>query len=150
MKKRQNKKNILKNPWTYVIMILIIIGIFWVQALFPSSNLRNTENTGNTVISGNIENTGNTGTPETDAFAQCVTESGIKMYGTEWCGYCKKQKLLFGSSFEYIDYTDCDLESTTCSTEGVQGYPTWKINGESYPGVQQFTRLAQLTGCELP
>jgi glutaredoxin len=128
MKKRKSKKELAKNPWTYAVIIIIVMVIFWIQLSMGSSK---------------------GGSSKTDSFAKCLTENGLKMYGTEWCGYCKQQKELFGSSFEYIDYTDCDVDSATCSAEGVGGYPTWKINGESYPGVQQLARLAQLTGCEL-
>tara|TARA_Y100000310_G_C20408949_1_gene681008 strand:- start:197 stop:571 length:375 start_codon:yes stop_codon:yes gene_type:complete len=84
-----------------------------------------------------------------DEFAQCLTEKGAKMYGTEWCHYCQDQKELFGRSFKQIDYVDCDYKKNECDIEGIKGYPTWKINGETYSGVQSFGRLSQLTGCEL-
>jgi len=84
-----------------------------------------------------------------DKFAKCLTEKGIKMYGTEWCSYCQKQKNLFGSSFKYVDFVDCDKNRQECLAAGVTGYPTWKINGENYPGLQQLNRLAELSGCGL-
>jgi len=91
-----------------------------------------------------------TGSPgQYDEFAQCLTAKGIKMYGTNWCTYCKKQKELFGSSFKYIDFVDCDKNKQECLAAGVTGYPTWKINGENYIGLQQLSRLAELSGCEL-
>ena len=86
---------------------------------------------------------------EYDDFAKCLSESGATKYGTDWCGYCKQQKALFGKSFKYVDYVNCDYNKDECILEGVTGYPTWKINGESYSGVQSFERLSQLTGCEL-
>lgn len=84
---------------------------------------------------------------DVDSFAKCLTENGMIMYGTEWCGYCKKQKELFGDSFEFVNYIDCDKEADICSVEGIRGYPTWKINGESYPGVKSFEMLESLSGC---
>ena len=84
-----------------------------------------------------------------DVFAQCLTEKGIKMYGTGWCSYCQKQKDSFGNSFKYVDFVDCDKDKQECLSAGVQGYPTWNINGENYPGLQSLERLAQLSGCEL-
>lgn len=83
-----------------------------------------------------------------DSFAKCLTKNGAKMYGTEWCGFCKKQKELFGESFEYINYIDCDKNRQECIDEKIKGYPTWKINEESYSGVQSFEKLSQLTGCK--
>ena len=72
-----------------------------------------------------------------DAFAQCLADKSVTMYGTEWCSHCKNQKKLFGSSFQYINYVDCDKNQQECSSAGVQGYPTWKINGQNYPGEQR-------------
>ncbi|HLC96181.1 MAG TPA: protein disulfide isomerase family protein [Candidatus Nanoarchaeia archaeon] len=84
-----------------------------------------------------------------DTFAQCLTEKGTVMYGTDWCPHCKDQKAMFGPSFEYIDYVNCDFNRERCVAAGVQGYPTWIIEGLSYPGTQQLTRLASLSGCTL-
>ena len=84
-----------------------------------------------------------------DLFAQCLTEKGVKMYGTEWCSHCKNQKKMFGDSFQHVDYIDCDLNKDECQEAGIGGYPTWIIGGEKYPGEQSFERLASLTECEL-
>ncbi len=112
--------------WSAIgVTILIAIII-----LFYSYN----DITGRTVKSGQY-----------DEFAKYLTEQGVKMYGTEWCTHCKNQKKLFGSSFQYINYIDCDKKRAECLSAGVQGYPTWKINGQNYPGEQSIERLAQLT-----
>jgi len=84
-----------------------------------------------------------------DAFAQCLTNKSAVMYGTEWCSHCKNQKQAFGDSFQYIDYVDCDKERQKCVDAGVRGFPTWKINGELYPGEQELYTLAGLTKCEV-
>jgi hypothetical protein len=84
-----------------------------------------------------------------DGFATCLTEKNAIMYGTEWCSHCQNQKKMFGSSFEYVNFVDCDANPTACDVAGVTGYPTWQINGELYPGVQSFYDLAKLTGCTL-
>ncbi len=86
---------------------------------------------------------------EYDDFAKCLTEKGATMYGTEWCPHCQNQKKEFGKSVQYIDYVDCDLNKNECLKAGVKGYPTWKIDGENYPGEQPLYRLASLTGCSL-
>lgn len=86
---------------------------------------------------------------QVDGFANCLTENGVIMYGTEWCSHCKNQKELFGSSFQYVNYIDCDKNKNECIAAGVKGYPTWKINGENYPGEQSFERLSNLSGCDI-
>ena len=82
-------------------------------------------------------------------FAKCLTEKGIKMYGTGWCPHCKDQKEMFGDSFKFIDYTDCDQNKDLCLIEEIGGYPTWKIDDESYPGTQSLDTLSIIAGCDL-
>ena len=86
---------------------------------------------------------------ELDSFAQCLTENNVKMYGTEWCSHCKNQKAMFGTSFQYVDYIDCDKNKEVCEIAGITGYPTWEVEEKLYPGEQQLNNLATLSGCEL-
>jgi len=91
----------------------------------------------------------NNQTGDYDILAQCLTEKGAVMYGTEWCPHCKAQKEAFGESFKYVNYVDCDRDRDACVGAVVQGYPTWNINGKNYPGQQPLERLASLAGCEI-
>jgi glutaredoxin len=84
-----------------------------------------------------------------DDFAKCLTSKNIAMYGTDWCSHCKEQKILFGKSFKYVDYVNCDTRRGDCTDVGVTGYPTWIINGESYSGKQSMSTLSSLSGCNL-
>ena len=88
-------------------------------------------------------------TAVSDSFAQCLTEKGAVMYGTEWCSHCQNQKKMFGKSFQYINFVDCDLRKSECQEAGISGYPTWVIEGNNYPGEQPVYRLASLTKCSL-
>ena len=92
------------------------------------------------VTSGNAVEPG-----QHDEFAKYLTEQGAVMYGTEWCSHCKNQKEFFGSSFQYINYTDCDRNKVACTNAGIVSYPTWKINGQKYIGEQSIEKLTQLT-----
>ena len=64
-----------------------------------------------------------------DNFAKCLAQKGIIMAGTDWCHFCKQQKEMFGTSFQYINYKNCD---------------------KKYAGVQTLENLAKLSGCSLP
>ena len=116
----------MKKIWLIVIALALVLAFFLIKPFFT----------------GNVVN-------ELDNFAQCLTDNEVKMYGTEWCSHCQNQKKLFGKSFKFVDYIDCDKNKDVCLSAGIKGYPTWKINGESYPGEQSLERLAQLSGCEL-
>lgn len=124
------KKNILKNPLFYIFIFLVLIGSFY---LFKSA------------LTGSVIYTPIPG----NSFAQCLTQKGAVMYGTEWCGFCNKQKDVFGSDFKNVNYVDCDKDKEECVSSGVRGYPTWKINGELSPGLKSLEQLSALSGCEL-
>lgn len=83
-----------------------------------------------------------------DDFAECLTEKGIVMYGTDWCPHCKEQKALFGKSFSFVDYRNCDFSKEECDAAGIKGYPTWVIDGKKHPGVQTIEELSTLSGCD--
>jgi hypothetical protein len=88
-------------------------------------------------------------------FAQCLTDSGTKMYGAYWCPACAEQKDSFGKSWKYVDYIECSLpnrggQTQKCNAEGIQSYPTWEFpDGQKTGGVISLSQLSQITGCEL-
>jgi len=84
---------------------------------------------------------------ETESLAKCLTAKGATMYGAEWCGHCKTQKEMFGQDFKYINYVECTTEREQCTRAGVEGYPTWIINDEQYPGKRSLSELKSLTNC---
>jgi len=91
-----------------------------------------------------------------DEFAKCLTTNNAKFYGAYWCAHCNNQKKLFGDSLKYVQYVECAVEgqpqvqTEECTKAGISGYPTWVINGKSYPGEQTLDSLAKLTGCTVP
>ena len=90
-----------------------------------------------------------------DAFAQCLTEKGVKMYGAWWCPHCQNQKKLFGTAFQYVDYIECSDPGQrnvrqVCIETDIKGYPTWVFADKSrISGEATFQALADKTGCAL-
>ncbi len=89
-----------------------------------------------------------------DNFAKCLTEKNIKEYGAFWCQNCAEQKKLFGKSFKYVNYIECDprgdnAQSELCQQENITGYPTWSINNTKYPGIRSLEDLSELSDCNL-
>ena len=83
------------------------------------------------------------------SLANCLSDNGVTMYGTEWCGHCKNQKALFGDAFNQVDYVDCDAQRQVCLNAGVRGFPTWiDADGNPFPGTQSLERLAEIGECE--
>lgn len=90
------------------------------------------------------------------ALAQHLTDIGAKKYGAWWCPHCHAQQTLFGKqAFEYLTYVECDPAGVdpdpgACRAAGVQGYPTWEINGEIFSGVLSLETLASASGYSGP
>lgn len=92
----------------------------------------------------------------TDVFAQCLTDKGVRFYGTYWCPHCAAQKRLFGSSMKKVDYVECSTpdgkgQLQVCTDAGIQSYPTWVFpDGSRLSGEQSFAELAEKSGCVAP
>jgi hypothetical protein len=136
-KSNKSNKNILKSKFNKIIIYSLIV-LFVFTSIFLIYG-------GGSLITKNSS----TKLGTYDTFAKYLTEKGAIMYGTEWCSHCKNQKALFGESFQYVNYIDCDKYSASCSDAGITGYPTWIINKTKYSGEQSLEKLAKLTGYDL-
>lgn len=86
-----------------------------------------------------------------DNFAKCLNDKNVVMYGAYWCPHCKKQKQLFGKSFEYINYVECTIETKKCEEEEIKGYPTWIFeDGTRISGQMSFEQLSNKSSCPAP
>lgn len=90
------------------------------------------------------------------AFASCLTEKGVKMYGAYWCPHCQEQKKTFGKSFKNIDYVECAVpgsprdQKQVCQDARIASYPTWVFSdGSREEGVLDLETLSNKSGCEL-
>ena len=127
----EKRKKLIKKISIYSILIIIVAAIIYIP-------LSNSKNPG-----------------EFDDFAKCLTEKGAKEYGAFWCPNCVRQKEMFGKSFQYVTYIECDARGTNaqpqlCDENGITGYPTWIINGTKYTGTQSLEELSRISGCLLP
>jgi hypothetical protein len=87
------------------------------------------------------------------ALAIHLRKQGVKMYGAFWCGYCGRQKELFGQqAFAKIRYIECDPRGSNpnpqaCNQAGVKGFPTWVFpNGQTFGGLTSLSALANASG----
>jgi uncharacterized membrane protein len=76
---------------------------------------------------------------------------GAEMYGAYWCNHCQEQKALFGKeAFQKVPYIECAAEGKNshpdrCVAAKIEGFPTWKIQGQKYPGIKSLEELAQIS-----
>ena len=93
-----------------------------------------------------------------DAFARCLNDRGVKMYGAYWCPHCQEQKEKFAASFEYAPYIECGVkgdahaQAQVCKDKNVKHYPTWQFppTGERVERIFSLQELSDRTGCALP
>lgn len=86
-----------------------------------------------------------------DAFAGCLADKQVTMYGAYWCSHCADEKARFGDSFKYVPYVECTEETQICIDKGVEGYPTWILgDGTKLIGEQGLEKLSEASGCPLP
>jgi len=94
-----------------------------------------------------------------DAFAQCLTDKGVKMYGSYICSACLAQKKMFGSSFQYVGEIEChprgpNPQTDLCLKRDISKTPTWILEKDDAEikrlvGLQSFESLAEFSGCQL-
>jgi len=91
-----------------------------------------------------------------DTFAKCLTDKGTVMYGAFWCPHCAKTKRMFGSSFRYIHYVECDPrgdneQSELCIQKSIDKYDTWEFSdGSRIVSEPTFEQLSEKSGCSAP
>ncbi len=91
-----------------------------------------------------------------DAFAKCLAEKRVTMYGSFLCPHCDDQKRLFGPSFRYVPYVECSVRGSRqmtfpCLAAQIRFTPTWIFaDEERRTGVQALKDLSEKTGCKLP
>lgn len=87
--------------------------------------------------------------------AQHLQDTGAIMYGAYWCPHCHRQLEMFKGGVDQVPYLECDprgenAEPQRCRDRGLQGYPTWEIEGQLYPGVRSLEELARHSGFMVP
>lgn len=118
-----------KNVIGIIIVIVLLITGFWLLTFRPSGPY----------------------TEETlAAFAQCLRDKQVTMYGAEWCPHCQNEKRRFGGAFRYVPYVECPEQTALCIDKGINGYPTWIFpDGRRFEGEMGLERLAEESGCHL-
>ncbi len=101
------------------IVILIIIGIFWMKKNGETSD---------------------------EKTAKCIAGKST-LYVATGCGFCAQQEKLFGDYASLLNKVDCVYEPKKCADSGIKGTPTWIINNQSYSGVKTIQELQNIAGC---
>jgi cyclophilin family peptidyl-prolyl cis-trans isomerase/glutaredoxin len=93
--------------------------------------------------------------PDLVAFAQALTDAGVKFYGAPWCVHCTEQKELFEDGGKYLPYIDASNPDGTANQiaidNNITSFPTWVFQDESrLTGAQSLETLSQESGIAIP
>ncbi|GAB2282489.1 ribosome biosynthesis protein lto1 [Dionaea muscipula] len=92
------------------------------------------------------------------SLAKHLRSVGAKMYGAFWCSHCLEQKEIFGrEAAELLDYVECFPDgyrkgvkiAKVCANAGIDGFPTWVIDGQVLSGDQELEELARVSGFKI-
>ncbi|XP_048332881.2 thiol-disulfide oxidoreductase LTO1, partial [Ziziphus jujuba] len=92
------------------------------------------------------------------SLAKHLQSIGVKMYGAFWCSHYLEQKQMFGSEVaKLLNYFECFPDGykkgtkilKACADGGIEGFPTWVINGQVLSGEQELSDLAQASGFDV-
>ena len=98
----------------------------------------------------------NESTPAKVALAKHLTGIGAKLYTAYWCPHCHDQKELFGqAAVTELTIIECapdgrNNQAALCKEKGIEGYPSWEINGVIDSGVKPLEQLASLSDYQGP
>ncbi len=85
-----------------------------------------------------------------ETLAKCLSEKGVKFYGTPGCPYCVQQRAMFGRAAEYLPYVDCVEKRDECGEANVGPVPDWRFPDDAQRlGMLPIKELAELSGCGL-
>lgn len=89
-----------------------------------------------------------------ESFAKCLTEKGMKFFGSKNCSWCAKEKTLLGDSMQYVNYIECTGDdgqlTKACQDANITSFPTWQLpNGTKESGYKTLEQLAEVSGCSL-
>ena len=132
----------------FIVAISVLLGgLIWSTNVDPSNAINvqsRTENVSPIITTSS--------SPQNVKFAKFLREKNIVMYSAYWCPHCHDQKQLFGKeAVKELKVVECakdgkDNNYKLCQTKGIEGFPSWEINGKIYSGTRDLNDLAIMTG----
>lgn len=113
----------------YAIMTIVIVAI--ILAIFYFKSLNNSE-----VLD--------------ESLAKCIAAKS-EVFSQSGCSHCLEQKKIINETYLHLfNIIECDTSPENrqkCQDTGIQGTPTWLIEGKKYEGTKTIKELKEITGC---
>ncbi len=127
-------------------LAVLLGGLIWTSSVDPSQAAGDASRPGMPPL---VETRS---TPDKISLAKHLTSSGAVMYSAYWCPHCHDQKEMFGKeAVSKLRIVECASDGDNnqrdlCLRKGIEGFPTWEINGRMDSGVKELSELAELSG----
>ncbi len=88
--------------------------------------------------------------PRALALTRRLAKHDARFYGAWWCSHCADQKEALGAdAFASIEYFECAPDGVNsrrpiCAEAGVEGYPTWQLDGKLFAGERSLPELEEM------
>ncbi len=131
-------------------LIVLLAGLIWASTVDPNRKDSFSESQGSAPVVQSVSN------QDKINLAEYLTNSGIVQYSAYWCPHCHEQKEMFGkAAAAKLNIIECAIDGQNnqhalCQSKGIEGFPSWEINGEIYSGVRSLNELAKLSKYEGP
>lgn len=148
-KKNDFLEFLLVYGWAILIAVVAIFALVYFGMLSPENLVKNCSTAVDKSECCFGKGLGDTWSEDSGCtdLATCLDEHGAVLYKSNNCGYCNKQIGMF-SDYENLNYVECTEDVELCQDAGIQGVPTWYIDGEYHPGLRELSQLAELSGCD--
>lgn len=130
----------------FFVAVALLLGIvFLYMALFPLATAQHRPFDEHPLARGPAA----PGRTSVRGIVEQLVERGATLYGADWCGFTHKQLAvleLTAGDLRGLQYVECGKggQVEECTQNSIKGFPTWKIDGQLYPGFQDPNKLAEL------
>ena len=123
--------------------IILLVSLIWSSYVDPDKKGRIPTNERSAPIVASKSSTSAT------QLAEHLNKIGAVKYSAYWCPHCHDQRELFGKeAASKLNIIECaedgkNSQSEVCKAKGINGFPSWEINGRIESGVKSLEELAE-------
>lgn len=130
--------------------IILLVSLIWSSYVDPDKKGKVTNNEGSAAIVSSKSSASAT------QLAEHLNKIGAVQYSAYWCPHCHDQRELFGKeAASKLNIIECaedgkNSQSEVCKAKGINGFPSWEINGRIESGVKSLAELAEWSNYKGP
>ena len=130
--------------------IILLVSLIWSSYVDPDKKGIVPKNENSAAIVSSISSA------SANQLAEHLNKIGAVKYSAYWCPHCHDQRELFGKeASSKLNIIECaedgkNNQSELCKAKGINGFPSWEINGRIESGVKSLAELAEWSNYKGP